>query len=159
MTRISLNRTGAADRPVLFRLLQYSLYEESACDGNAIGEDGLFAYPWFDRYFTDPDREAYLIRSGEDGRLLGFAMVDTEVRRAESGHRVAEFLVLPPYRRRGVGRAAARACFRTHPGTWEVSPSFGSESAYRFWERVIAEWTGQRPRFLEDVFLFSSICR
>lgn len=27
---------------VLFRLLQYSLYEESACDGNEPGNDGLY---------------------------------------------------------------------------------------------------------------------
>lgn len=151
---IRLDRAGEADRDLLFRLLQYSLYEESAHDGNEIGEDGLFAYPWFDGYFTDADREAYLIRSGE-GKLLGFAMVNA----AESGHSVAEFLVLPQYRRTGVGRAAAWACFAAHPGAWEVSPSFGDRGAYRFWERTIAGWTGEPVRFEEDVFLFSPKCQ
>lgn len=156
---VRLDRAVLPDRDVLFRLLQYSLYEESAHDGNEIGEDGLFDYPWFDAYFTDPDREAYLIRCRDSGKLVGFAMVNTCLKRAPSGHSIAEFMVLPQYRRRGAGRAAALACFQTHPGTWEVSPSYGSESALRFWERTIGAYIGQSPRWEEDVFIFSSIPR
>ena len=151
---IYLCRTSLPDREVLFRLLQYSLYEESAYDGNQIGEDGLFAYPWFDAYFTDPDREAYLIRSQDGGKLLGFAMVNACLRKVSSGHSIAEFMVLPQYRRQGVGRTAALACFQTHPGTWEISPSYGSESAFRFWERTIREYIGKKPLFEDGVFVF-----
>lgn len=147
------------ERDVLYRLLQYSLYEESAFDGNEMDETARFAYPWFDAYWTSPDWEAYLIRSHEGGRLLGFVMVNSSPRKVPSGHSAAEFMVLPPYRRKGVGRAAALACFRTHPGTWEVSPSLGSEGAYRFWERVIEDYTGSPPRFEDGVFIFSAISR
>ena len=52
--QIWLDRAGPADRELLYRLLQYSLYEESAHDGNVMGPDGLFEYPWFDLYFTPP---------------------------------------------------------------------------------------------------------
>ena len=66
--QIWLDRAGPADRELLYRLLQYSLYEESAHDGNVMGPDGLFEYPWFDLYFTDPDREAYFdTRPGRRG--------------------------------------------------------------------------------------------
>ena len=41
---ICLDRVDGTKRDVLFRLLQYSLYEESLTDGNEIDEDGLFAY-------------------------------------------------------------------------------------------------------------------
>ena len=156
---IWLDRAGPADRELLYRLLQYSLYEESAHDGNVMGPDGLFEYPWFDLYFTDPGREAYLIRARAGGEVLGFIMVNTVLRRAASGRSVAEFMVLPAWRRKGVGRAAAGACFQTHPGTWEVSPSLGSGEALRFWERVLEGWTGRPPRLEGDVFVFSSISR
>lgn len=156
---IELARAGFPERELLFRLLQYSLYEESARDGNEIGADGLFAYPRFDGYFTDPDREAYLILGKDGGRLLGFAMLHPYPIVFPFRYSVAEFMVLPPYRRQGVGRAAALACFRTHPGTWEVSPSLGSEGAYRFWERVIEDYTGSPPRFEDGVFIFSAISR
>ena len=70
-----LIRAGLPDRDLFFRLLQYSLYEESAHGGNEMGEDGLFAYPWIDGYFTDPTREAYLVRAWDSGTLLGFDML------------------------------------------------------------------------------------
>lgn len=151
-----LIRAGLPDRDLLFRLLQYSLYEESAHDGNEMGKDGLFAYPWFDGYFTDPVREAYLVRTRDSGTLLGFAMVHPYPRSASSLHSIAEFLVLPPYRRQGIGRAAARACFQAHPGAWEIAPSLGSEGAFRFWQRVIAAYTGKAPEIQGSVFRFSA---
>lgn len=155
---IRLAPVSPAERDVLYRLLQYSLYEESA--GNQIGEDALFAYPWFDAYFAgNPSREAWLIRSQDGGKLLGFAMVNTCLKKAAFGHSIAEFMILPSYRRQGAGRAAALACFQRHPGTWEVSPSPGSDSAFRFWERTIRGYTGQRPRLEEGIFIFSPIPR
>ena len=126
-------------RDVLYRLLQYSLYEESAFDGNEMDETERFA--WF-------------ICSEDGKKLLGFVMVNTFLQKAASGHSIAEFMVLPAYRRQGVGRTAARACFQMHPGTWEVSPSFGSEQAERFWRQVIEEYTGNSPRFEDGVFIF-----
>ena len=152
---ICLAPAGPAERDTLYRLLQYSLYEESAYDGNQIGEDALFPYSWFDAYFMGgPSREAWLIRFRDGGKLLGFAMVNTCLKNASSGHSIAEFMILPPYRRQGAGRAAALACFQTHSGTWEVSPAFGSDGAFRFWERTICGYIGQSPRFEKDVFIF-----
>lgn len=153
---IRLNRAGLPDRDLLFRLLQYSLYEESAFDGNKMGEDGLFAYPWFDDYFADPAREAYLIHARNSETLLGFAMVHPYPPAIPPRYSVAEFLILPPFRRQGAGMAAARACFQAHSGIWEVSPSFGSEKALRFWERVIGTITGAPPRLQGGIFRFSA---
>ena len=152
---IYLDPVKPEEREVLYRLLQYSLYEESAFDGNEMDENAQFAYPWFEAYFTEPNREAWFLRSHDSKRLLGFVMVNTFLQKAASGHSIAEFMVLPAYRRQGVGRAAAWACFQMHPGTWEVSPSLGSEGAYRFWERVIADHTGEFPQFQDGVFIFS----
>lgn len=159
MTAVRLVRAGREDREVLFRLLQYSLYEESACDGNEPGGDGLYAYPQFGAYFTGPDREAYLLRDPDSGKLLGFAMINSCVQNAPSGYSVAEFMVLPPYRRRGIGEAAALECFRKHPGRWEVSPSCGSGDAFRFWKRVIEGCTGRAAGFSGGIFTFSAFPR
>ena len=72
---IVLERVKSERRDTLFRLLQYSLFEESLTDLNEMNEDALFDYPWFDAYFTEPQREAYFIRSQDSKKLLGFAMV------------------------------------------------------------------------------------
>ena len=97
---IYLQPVTAAQKGTLYRLLQYSLFEESAADGNCIGADGLFDYPWFDAYFSEKDREAYLIREKGTDALLGFAMINTYVQKSTAGHSIAEFMVLPGYRRK-----------------------------------------------------------
>ena len=53
------------EKQVLFRMLQYSLFEESISDQNEMNQEALFEYEWFENYFTDDDREAYFIREEE----------------------------------------------------------------------------------------------
>ncbi len=50
---IILKKAGAAQREILYRLLEYSLFEESLNDQSDMNEDALFEYPWFENYFTD----------------------------------------------------------------------------------------------------------
>ena len=83
------------------------------------------------------DREAFFIKEQETDKLLGFVMINTYVQRWETGHSIAEFMVLPKFRRTGIGKRVARACFDRYPGNWEVSPSYGSGQAYEFWKRLI----------------------
>ena len=148
--QIKLDRVRQEKREALFRLLQYSLFEESLSDFNDMNDDALFDYPWFDAYFVEPQREAYFIREQESEKLLGFAMV----RMHEDGrHSIAEFLVLPKYRRQGIGTQAAQACFALHDGLWEVKPVYGSESAYCFWRQTI-ERTVQEKTFEDGMFTF-----
>ncbi|MBQ4266129.1 MAG: GNAT family N-acetyltransferase [Clostridia bacterium] len=131
---ITLERVKPEKRDTLFRLLQYSLFEESLTDLNEMNDDAIFDYPWFEAYFIEPEREAYFIRELNTRTLLGFVMV----REHEDGrHSIAEFLVIPKYRRRGVGLQAARMCFSLHDGLWEVKPAYGSEPARLFWQRTI----------------------
>lgn len=147
---IRLQRVPFEKRDALFRLLQYSLFEESITDFNEPGDDAIFEYPWFDAYFTEPEREAYFIRECGSDKLLGFAMV----REYEDGrHSIAEFLVIPKYRRKGVGSQAAMDCFRRHHGLWEVKPAYGSESARLFWQKVIGQ-TVTHADWIEDRFEF-----
>ena len=147
---ITLDQVQPEKKEALFRLLQYSLFEESLTDHNEMNEDALFDYPWFDAYFVEPEREAYFIREQETKKLLGFAMV----RRHEDGrHSITEFLVNPNYRRCGVGTQAAKRCFALHDGLWEVKPVYGSERARLFWQKVI-EQSAEKTTFEDGVFVF-----
>lgn len=153
---IRLDAVKPHEKDALFRLLQYSLFEESADDLNEMNDDALFDYPWFELYFTDDDRWAYFIREEATDKLLGFVMVKTREKPLD-GYMIAEFMVLPGYRRRGVGRQAAIRCFEHFRGQWEVSPALGSEPAYRFWKRTIDGYTDGKCRFQDRAFLFSNV--
>lgn len=95
--------------------------------------DGPAEYPQLVRYSDDADRFAYLIRDGD--RDAGFALVRWH---AESDlHELAEFYVAPSWRRRGLGRAAARAVLSRHPGAWYLQILTDNAAAQAFWHRVV----------------------
>ena len=123
-------------KDVLYRLLQYSLYDESINDGNEMNDEGIFEYKYFDNYFTDDDREAYFIKNEETNKLLGFVMINTFMQKSNNGHSIAEFMVIPKYRKNKIGKEIAIRCFNMYKGNWEVSPSIGSEQAYLFWKNL-----------------------
>lgn len=151
---IILKRVEETQREILYRLLQYSLFEESLNDQNDMNEDALFEYPWFENYFTEKSREACFIKEQESERLLGFVMINTHMQKSGFGHSIAEFMVLPKFRRNGIGKSAAILCFEKYPGAWEVSPSYGSEQAYLFWKNVIDEYTGNNNKYEDGIFCF-----
>ena len=143
-------------KDVLYRLLQYSLYDESINDGNELNDEGIFEYKYFDNYFTDDDREAYFIKNEETNKLLGFVMINTFMQKSNNGHSIAEFMVIPKYRKNKIGKEIAIRCFNMYKGNWEVSPSIGSEQAYLFWKKVIDEYTNNNNEFLDGIFIFNN---
>lgn len=124
-------RALPTDRDVVGRLLELNAYEFSRIDGRTLGRDGLFGYPYLDAYWAEPGRVAYLLRA--DDELAGLALV----RRVEAVSHLAEFLVLPKFRRAGVGTEAARQVFAAHPGPWCVRQVAGNGPATQFWRRAI----------------------
>lgn len=102
-----------ADKPVLRQLLEFNAYEISRFTEADLGEHGCFGYRYLDHYWTEPDRIPYLITV--DARIAGLVLI-----RMGSPHTVAEFLVMPKYRRTGIGTAAARKVVAAIPGRWEV---------------------------------------
>ena len=153
---IVLVKVEECKKDVLYRLLQYSLFEESLSDQNDMNEDARFEYPWFENYFTEEGRDAYFMRDQATGRLLGFVMINTYLQKWDSGHSIAEFMVLPKFRRNKIGREAAFACFERYPGNWEISPSYGSKQAYLFWKHVVNKYLVENKQYKDGIFLFSN---
>ena len=60
---IKLEKVSIDKKDILYKLLQYSLFEESATDLNELNEYAEFEYKWFDSYFIEDDRYAYFIKS------------------------------------------------------------------------------------------------
>lgn len=150
----SLQKVTQDERQILWNLLQYMVFETSVYGKNEIQDDGTFSYKHFDKYFSDDDRIAFLIRD-LDNRLLGFVMVNQYLQKVKSGHAIAEFMILPRFRRRGIGRVVARQCFELFPGNWEVQPAPGSEMAYQFWKNTIDELTGLDNQMSDGIFVFN----
>ncbi len=123
-------------KPTLGRLLQLYLHDLSEFDDElTIGPDARFPYPWFDAYWTDPNRHPFTIH--RHATLAGFALV-----RLDTGStHMAEFGILREHRRAGIGARAARDLFDAFPGPWEVRQVPRNRPAQAFWRRLIHHYT------------------
>jgi predicted acetyltransferase len=153
---IYLDKVLEDKKDTLYRLLEYSLYEESLNDGNEMNDEAIFEYKYFDKYFTDNDRDAFFIREKDTNKLIGFVMINTYMQKNDNGHSIAEFMVIPKYRRCKIGKRVAFECFNMYKGIWEVSPSYNSKSAYLFWKKVIDEYTNGKNEFVDGLFIFKN---
>ena len=156
MIQYKLERVKIEDKDILYRLVQYSLFEESLTDLNEMNSEAIFEYKWFDNYFEDENREAYFIKEQDSNKLLGFAMVNKYMQKSKDGHSIAEFMIIPKYRRLKIGKRVAIELFNMHKGIWEVKPSYDSKSAFLFWKSVIDEYTNDDNIFDDGLFVFQS---
>ena len=109
-----MEAAGPDDRARLAALFELYSYDFSEVLDLDVGDDGRFAVPVLDRYWTEADRHPFLIRV--DARLAGFALVHERSRLTdrEGVRDMAEFFVMRRYRRRGVGAQAASQIGRAH---------------------------------------------
>ena len=121
-----------------------------------MNNEAIFEYKWFDSYFQDDSREAYFIKEESTNKILGFAMVNQYMQKSKDDYSIAEFMIVPKYRRLKIGKRVAIELFNMHKGIWEVKPSYGSESAFTFWKNVIDEYTKNDYIFEDGIFIFES---
>lgn len=153
---IKLEKVKIEDKEKLYHLLQFALYDGSFYIENIINNNCLFDYGWFDNYFTDDTRESYFIK--HEDKIAGFVMINKNLKVLKEGYSIAEFLILPYYRRKHIGKHAAYKVFELH-NNWEVQPIDNSNVAYNFWRNVIKDYTNNNYKTytfidMEDVFVF-----
>ena len=148
----------SAEKNKMYALLQFALYDGSQYIDNDINEDCIFEYNWFDNYFTDTDRLAYFIKDKE--KYLGMVLVNENLKFNKNGKSIAEFLILPKYRRNHIGKRVAYDIFAKFKGNWEVEPMENNPIAYSFWHNVIAEYTNNNYIIKKvkegEIFIFNN---
>ena len=124
-----------ADRPVIEQLLELYLYDMAEIYRFPVGTDGRYAYDRLDAFWQRP----YLLTSGED--LAGLALVidSCPITGRAPCWFMAEFFVMRPYRRGGLGLAAARDLIAAHPGPWHIGVIEQNQAALAFWSRALAD--------------------
>ena len=94
-------------------------------------------YRYFDSYWLDKNRWPYLIV--KDQRSAGFALINTWSSSGKgTDFAIAEFFVLPEFRRSSVGRLAFASVLGTHSGFWELSVMSNNDAGKAFWQRALA---------------------
>lgn len=132
------------DKPVVANLIQLYLYDMTDDLPFPIGPDGRYEYDHLNRFWQQP----YLLHSGPD--LAGFALVIEQcpITGRAPCFFMAEFFVLRPYRRSGLGRAAGTTILARHPGAWHIGTIARNVRAAAFWANILAD-RGPDPERLE----------
>jgi predicted acetyltransferase len=147
------------ERDALRRLVPLYVHDLSRfTDHYRLDADGRWEPDYVDDFLSRPECAAYLIRV--DGAAAGFAWVgagDFPHKRPDRDLRLAEFFVAAPFRRAGVGRAAAEAVLAAHSGTWQLEVVDGNEPALAFWRAVLhGRFHREEPGDGDLVFLFAT---
>jgi predicted acetyltransferase len=146
------------DRAALRNLYPLYLHDLSHWSTHyRLDEDGRWRPSYVDDFLSRPECAAFLIR--EDGAAAGFAWVgggDFPRKRPDRDWRLAEFFVAAPFRRRGIGRAAAARILDAFAGAWQLEVIDGNEPALAFWREVLAARGpyDEEPGEGDSVFLF-----
>lgn len=142
-----------ADRAALQRLYALYLHDLSEFTGHyALDEEARWTPSYLDDMLGRPMCHCLLARSA--GSAVGFALVTTQpfpYMPADADVQLAEFFVAKPYRRRGLGRAAAAATLRLFPGHWSLAVVDRNTAAFAFWRNVVAELAGEDYAELDGV--------
>ncbi len=139
-SRIELKALLIDDAPVIRNLMQLYVYDLSEVEAFDVNDHGLFRYRYLDHYWTDENREAFIIQV--DGKSAGFVLVNDHTCSPEAELSIAEFFTMRKYRRQGVGLWAAHQIFDKHPRCWEVRQTKKNTGAQRFWRAVLAAYNG-----------------
>jgi predicted acetyltransferase len=146
---VQVTPAGPDERERLVTLLQLYLYDFSEILPLDVGDDGRFAAPSLDPWWSEPRRYPFLLRV--DDKLAGFALVHGRSRLTgdEAVCDMSEFFVMRRYRRQGIGERAASWLFDRFRGAWEVRQKAENRAATAFWRRAIGRYTA--GRFDEEI--------
>jgi predicted acetyltransferase len=135
------------EKYILADLLQVYFTELSAFKVLAKDEQGRFSYKYLDLYWQEPERLPFFIKIGK--KVGGFVLVNNHSYIKANAKTIAEFFILPEYRRQRLGKEAALTVFDMFPGWWEVAEEQNNFTAQAFWKKIIQEYS--QGNFIETV--------
>lgn len=146
MGKISTRPATAADRSLVENLLEFYMYDMAEIHGFAVGADGLYRYDRLDDFWVHP----HLIFSDDD--VAGFALIIDRcpITGAAPCYFMAEFFVMRPYRRNGVGTGCALGLITDHRGLWHVAVIERNAPALAFWANLFAPFETHKASHQHD---------
>ena len=136
------------DRELLWNIHQKYLHEMTNYYDNEMDAQGNYHYGYFDAYFTEPERKAFLIYC--DARLAGFAMINPHSYIGEKTDFVlAEFTIFPAFRKQGIASEAVRQIFGRFRGSWEIKYNEKNTGAKQLWNKVTEVYKPKRHIYSE----------
>jgi len=124
------------DKPLIYSMLQKYLRDLTQFETIPLTESGEYEYRYLKYYWMENTRFPYLFYCGED--VAGFALI----RKEEQLFSMAEFTILPNFRRKGLGILYAGNVIHKHPGKWHIEYNVYNTAGKKFWNKLIPGMVG-----------------
>ncbi|QBR83024.1 GNAT family N-acetyltransferase [Legionella israelensis] len=132
---LMLEVVSKQDKNVISNLLQFYMFEFnqiSAFKHFRLDDTGKYQqYPYFENYWLEKSRFPYVIKHNES--IIGFSLAHDITINKSIDWKLAEFFIMPEFRRQGFGCEAAISTIKSHTGSWEISVLEDNFKAKRFW--------------------------
>ncbi|MBK2005408.1 GNAT family N-acetyltransferase [Francisella noatunensis subsp. orientalis] len=151
----SIIQATMGDYPRIQNMARFYVYDLSRDCGSissdwAIPEDGLYESFDFKNYFEEPSRKAYLVKVYDE--IAGFVLLNQATENSTSTWNMGEFFIIAKFQGAGIATRVAKQVWNMHTGRWEVSVIPNNQSALKFWEKSISEFTyGAFNRKIKEV--------
>jgi predicted acetyltransferase len=124
------------DKPLIHTMLQNYLRDLTAFESIRLNAAGEYEYQYLPYYWTENTRYPYLFYSGDS--VSGFALV----RKETHFFSMAEFTILPNFRRNGLGILYAFEVIHKHPGKWHIEYNVKNTAGKKFWNKLVLNMVG-----------------
>ena len=132
---IELKKVQPEAKELLWNVHQKYLYEMTNYYDDEMDEKGNYHYGYFDAYFSESERIALFIYNDET--FVGFAMLNPySYIGKQPDHVLAEFTIFPMYRKKHIGKEAAKHILETFGGNWEIKYNENNEGAAALWTKI-----------------------
>lgn len=146
---IKLELVGKDKKEILRNLIEKYETDFSQYDEQDVNDLGLFGYDYLDNYWTEANRFPYFIKVNE--KLAGFVMInDYPIAGYKTDYTIAEFFIMPKYRRSGVGKCALDFIFQKFKGKWCLMYHPKNVAAQRFWTKMVNHYTDGKYTLITD---------
>ncbi|WP_110946801.1 GNAT family N-acetyltransferase [Pseudomonas bohemica] len=140
----------------LFRVI-YSLYLHDLSeftDFYQLSDEGQWLPDYLDTWLSPNQPNVHPFLFWLNDAPVGMALVGASPfphMSPDADYRISEFFIARGYRKKGIGRAAAKRLFEIFPGKWEIVQLEKNYNAVAFWASVVREFTaGQFASDLVD---------
>ncbi len=133
--------TPDVESPPFFYLQQFYEFEFSCLTNSDTDYNGLYDYKALQASWNNHHYHAYLAYLNQ--LPVGFAVVNlnSQIDNNPNTRDIAEFFIMPKYRRAGIGKNVAIEIFNRYPGNWEVRQLPIAATARLFWIQTINNYT------------------
>lgn len=100
-----------------------------------LNDDGKYGFILTDKYITNTNYRAYLIKA--NAKIAGFIMINSETKFVRNGIYIAEFFVMPKYRRGYFSINVMKEIFRQNQGNIEIKVLKNNKKAFKLYSLLI----------------------